>query len=236
LLRLNQVNAGYGEITAIKKVSLCIDKGKIVTILGSNGAGKSSILKCICGLLKTSSGSIELDNAPINNLEVHERVKKGIVYVPEGRRIFPKLTVGENLKIGSYTHQKRTGIKSKMEQVFIYFPRLKERFNQIGGSLSGGEQQMLAIARGLMSEPKWLLLDEPTLGLAPIVIQEIFKIIKSINEEGTTILLVEQNANIALDVAHYGYVLRLGEISMEGTSQDLRNNKEIEKLYLGGLD
>jgi branched-chain amino acid transport system ATP-binding protein len=234
LLKLNQVEAKYGEITAVKKATLHIPKGSIVTVLGANGAGKSSVLKCVSGLLKLSSGSIELENEPIGHLTVDERVKRGIVYVPEGRRIFTQLTVEENLKIGSYAVKNRAGMKSKMEKAYTYFPRLRERPKQRGGSLSGGEQQMLAIARGLMGEPKLLLLDEPSLGLAPIVIYEIFKMIETINKEGTTILLVEQNSHMALKVAHYGYVLQLGEIVMAGTREELCNNEEVKRLYLGG--
>lgn len=233
MLKLNQIEIKYGGIQALKKVTVDIPEGKIITILGANGAGKTSLMHCAVGLIKPVNGTVEFMNESITHLPTDERVKRGIVYVPEGRRIFPDLTVEENLLMGSYAVKDRTKARKTMERVYTSFPRLKERTNQSGGSLSGGEQQMLAIGRSLMSEPRLLMLDEPSLGLAPLIVQEIFRIIEEINKEGVTILLVEQNAHMALKVAHYGYVMQLGEVLLQGESSVLTKNEEVTRLYLG---
>lgn len=232
MLKIKEIEVKYGGVTAIKGNTLSIPKGKVVAILGANGAGKTSLLKCISGLTKPQAGTIEYNNQVINHWPTDQRVKRGIVYVPEGRRIFSKLTVEENLIMGTYTVKDRAKVKTKMDKVYTYFPQLKDRARQKGGFLSGGEQQMLAIGRGLMSEPQFLMLDEPSLGLAPIIVKEIYRIIKEISDEGTTILLVEQNAHMALKVSHYGYILQLGKILLEGESSKLIDNEEVKRLYL----
>jgi branched-chain amino acid transport system ATP-binding protein len=233
MLKIRNLKAWYGSINALKGIDLDVNEGEIVTLIGANGAGKSTTLKCISGLIKQVEGEIIYQNRNILGIPAHKIVEMGICQVPEGRRIFGNLTVRENLLMGAYTVNDRKKIEEKMEKVFSIFPRLKERINQLGGTLSGGEQQMLAIGRALMSEPKLLLLDEPSLGLAPFLVMEIFKIIKEINEQGTTILLVEQNAHMALQIAHRGYVLETGRIVLSGSSSDLANNEEVKKAYLG---
>ena len=233
MLKLHEIEVKYGGVKALKKANIHIPQGKVITILGANGAGKSSLMQCVSGLTKPVSGSIKFMDEIITNLATDQRVKRGIVYVPEGRRIFPRLTVEENLKMGSFAVKDRAKVSKKMEKVYQYFSRLKARANQSGGSLSGGEQQMLAIGRGLMSEPKLLMLDEPSLGLAPIIVQEIYRIIQEINSEGMTILLVEQNAHMALKVAHFGYVLELVKVLLEGETTSLTQNEDIKRLYLG---
>ncbi|MCX7832213.1 MAG: ABC transporter ATP-binding protein [Actinobacteria bacterium] len=233
MLKISGLKAWYGSINALKGIDLEVKKGEIVTLIGANGAGKSTTLKCISGLLKQVEGEIIFEDKNILGVPAHKIVEQGICQVPEGRRIFGNLTVRENLLMGAYTVKDRKIIDEKMERVFSIFPRLKERINQLGGTLSGGEQQMLAIGRALMSEPKLLLLDEPSLGLAPFLVVEIFKIIQEINKQGTTILLVEQNAHMALQIAHRGYVLETGRIVLSGTSQELYANEEVKKAYLG---
>ncbi|WP_258358987.1 ABC transporter ATP-binding protein [Moorella sulfitireducens (nom. illeg.)] len=234
LLKVENLNVYYGAIHALKGITLEVNEGEIVTLIGANGAGKSTTLKTISGLLRPQSGTITYNGEVINGLPAQAIVKKGISHVPEGRRIFPNLTVMENLELGAYLHRSREGMKKSIQEVFRRFPRLRERQKQMAGTLSGGEQQMLAIGRALMSRPKLLLLDEPSMGLAPILVQEIFNIIKEINEQGTTILLVEQNANMALSVAHRGYVLETGRITLTGSAAELISSEDVKKAYLGG--
>ena len=235
ILEVNDLNVYYGAIHAIKNISFEIKKGEIVTLIGANGAGKTSTLHAVSGLLPLKSGEVSLNGVNITGLEAHKLVTKGMAHVPEGRRIFTELTVPENLEMGAYTRNDKDGIKEDLEKMFVLFPRLAERKKQLAGTMSGGEQQMLAIARALMSKPTILLMDEPSMGLAPLLVQEIFKIIERINkEEGVTILLVEQNAHMALSVANRAYVLETGEIIKEGAGKDLLNDPDIKKAYLGG--
>ncbi|MDF2681873.1 MAG: transporter ATP-binding protein [Brevibacillus sp.] len=234
LLTINEVHSFYGKIEALKGISLEVRQGEIVALLGSNGAGKSTTLKTISGLVRPGSGDILLEGKSLAGWAPHKIVEAGIVHVPEGRRIFAGLTVRENLELGGFTQRKETTVISEgIEQAFALFPRLKERSGQLGGTLSGGEQQMLAICRGLMARPKLLMLDEPSMGLAPIIVQEIMHIIREINQQGTTILLIEQNAKAALRLAHRGYVLETGRIVMENTAEVLRGDESIVKAYLG---
>ncbi|MCR5170849.1 MAG: ABC transporter ATP-binding protein [Desulfovibrio sp.] len=233
MLELRQVNTYYGKIQALQDVSIRVDDGEIVTLIGANGAGKSTTLMTVCGILHPRSGEIVWNGAPIHQLPPHDIVKLGISQVPEGRLIFPELTVRENLDLGAFLRSDRDGIASDMDYVFELFPILKERISQQGGTLSGGEQQMLAVGRALMARPKLLLLDEPSLGLAPIIIQQIFSIIQKVNADGTTVFLVEQNANQALRIAHRGYVMENGRIAMEGRAADLLASEEVRKAYLG---
>ena len=232
-LVLRNVETYYGKIHALKGVSLEVPQGKIVTLLGSNGAGKTTTLKTISGLIQASSGKIEFYGKDITKEKAHNIVSMGLIHVPEGRRIFKDLTVKENLELGGFTLKDEALRRKGIEHVFEVFPRLKDRQRQSGGTLSGGEQQMLAIGRAMMTEPKLLLLDEPSMGLAPLVVQDIMRIIKRLNDEGTTVLLVEQNAKIALKLADYGYVLETGELVMEGDSAELRRDERIIKAYLG---
>jgi branched-chain amino acid transport system ATP-binding protein len=235
ILEVNDLNVYYGAIHAIKNISFEIKKGEIVTLIGANGAGKTSTLHAVSGLLPLKSGEVSLNGVNITGLEAHKLVTKGMAHVPEGRRIFTELTVLENLEMGAYTRNDKDGIKEDLEKMFVLFPRLAERKKQLAGTMSGGEQQMLAIARALMSKPTILLMDEPSMGLAPLLVQEIFKIIERINkEEGVTILLVEQNAHMALSVANRAYVLETGEIIKEGAGKDLLDDPDIKKAYLGG--
>jgi branched-chain amino acid transport system ATP-binding protein len=234
MLELNGVNLFYGGIHALKNISLKVEEGEIVTLIGANGAGKSSTLKAISGIEKVKSGKIKLYDKDITALQAEQIVKLGVSHVPEGRRIFSSMTVMENLELGAYTRKDKAEVKKDYDKVFSIFPRLLERKEQLAGTLSGGEQQMLAIGRALMSKPKLLLLDEPSMGLAPIIVKEIFSIIKDINKEGTTILLVEQNAYMALQSADRAYIIRNGEIEMEGKAKDLMQNEEIKNAYLGG--
>ena len=235
ILEVNDLNVYYGAIHAIKNISFEIKKGEIVTLIGANGAGKTSTLHAVSGLLPLKSGEVSLNGVNITGMEAHKLVTKGMAHVPEGRRIFTELTVLENLEMGAYTRNDKDGIKEDLEKMFVLFPRLAERKKQIAGTMSGGEQQMLAIARALMSKPTILLMDEPSMGLAPLLVQEIFKIIERINkEEGVTILLVEQNAHMALSVANRAYVLETGEIIKEGAGKDLLDDPDIKKAYLGG--
>jgi branched-chain amino acid transport system ATP-binding protein len=235
LLELRGVSAHYGRIQSLREISLRVDEGEIVSIIGANGAGKSTTLMTICGIVKASAGDVLYHGASIRDVSPDRLPGMGLCQVPEGRRIFPRLTVAENLEMGAFFRRDGDGIKKDMGLAFRLFPVLYERRTQKGGTLSGGEQQMLAIARALMSRPKMLLLDEPSLGLSPLFSQHIFKIIKDINEQqGTTILLVEQNANIALSLADRGYVLETGRVVMEDKASVLRSNPEIKKAYLGG--
>ena len=233
MLQLTDVHVYYGHIHALRGVSLKIDDGKIVSLLGANGAGKSTTLKMISRLVQPKSGSYQIDGRTMLRESPSHIVKRGVIHCPENRRVFPTFTVEENLKIGAYKRRDKK-IKADMEKVFFYFPRLKERFHQKAGTLSGGEQQMLAIGRSLMGDPNVLLLDEPSLGIAPNLVIEIFEIIKEINKEGTSVLLVEQNANMALEISDYSYVLENGQVALEGKSKNLKNNDEVRRLYLGG--
>jgi branched-chain amino acid transport system ATP-binding protein len=233
ILELENVHSYYGHIHALKGISLRVEEGEIVTMIGANGAGKSTTLRTISGLLHPREGTIKLEGKDITHTDPHLIVNLGVGHVPEGRGIFPKLTVRENLEIGAYTITDANKIRQRMEWVFELFPRLKERIDQYGGTLSGGEQQMLAIARGLMLHPRILMLDEPSMGLAPVLVELIFDIIKRLNEEGTTILLVEQNALMALSIAHRGYVLQTGEIILSDSAQNLKDNQMVQKAYLG---
>ena len=233
MLKVNDLNVYYGGIHALKGISLKVPKGNVVTLIGANGAGKSTTLRAICRLVKSKKGEIILNNKNISNKATDEIVKMGIAMVPEGRKIFPNLTVQENLNIGAFIRTDKEKISHDQEWVCELFPRLKERLWQKGETLSGGEQQMLAIARGLMSRPKFLMLDEPSLGLAPLLVKEIFDIIKRIHQEGMTVLLVEQNAFAALKIADYAYVLETGKIVLEGTGEELLQDERVKKAYLG---
>ena len=232
MLEVNNLNVHYGIIHAIKGVSFSVNKGEIVTLIGSNGAGKTTILKTISQVLKQTEGVIYFLEQDIGNYEPHQVVHLGISHVPEGRRVFPQLTVLENLEMGAYKRKDKDGIKEDLQNVFKRFPRLEERKQQTAGTLSGGEQQMLAMGRALMSRPKILLLDEPSMGLAPILVDEIFNIIEDINKAGTTILLVEQNANRALQISDKGYVLETGTIIAEGKAKDLLEDEKVVEAYL----
>ncbi len=234
MLRLEGVTAAYGPIVALRGVSLEVEPGTVVTLLGANGAGKTSTLRVISGLLRPQAGTVEYDGVRLDRLSPDRIVRLGIVQVPEGRQLFAQLTVRENLELGAYLRRDRAGIRQDLERVFSYFPILAERQRQAAGSLSGGEQQMLAIGRGLMARPRLLLLDEPSLGLAPLVTREIFRIIRTINErEGLTVLLVEQNARLALDIARKGYVLETGRVVLSDLAENLRRNEEVRRSYLG---
>jgi len=235
MLEVKNLGVNYGAINALQEVSLTVRRGDIVTLIGSNGAGKTTTLKTISGLLKARSGEILYEGRNVANLPPHEIVKLGISQVPEGRMVFANLTVLENLKMGAYLQRDREVIQRQMDYVFGVFPRLKERVKQIAGTLSGGEQQMLAISRALMSKPKFLMLDEPSLGIAPLLVKTIFEKIVEVNQrQGITILLVEQNANLALQVSRYGYVLETGRITLHDESAALRQNPQVRKAYLGG--
>jgi len=233
-LNVENLHVSYGAIRALHGISFHVEKGEIVTLIGANGAGKSTTLRTISGLLLADRGKIIYDGTDITNMGADQIVRMGIVQVPEGRKIFAPLTVRENLEMGAFTRRDKQEIEESMEFVFNLFPRLRERAEQLGGTLSGGEQQMLAVARALMAKPRLLLMDEPSMGLAPILVEEIFNIIQRINQEGVTILLVEQNAHMALSVAHRGYVLETGVIQMEGTAAELRDNPRVREAYLGG--
>jgi branched-chain amino acid transport system ATP-binding protein len=246
MLQLHEVVAAYGPVVALHGVSLEVKEGSIVAVLGANGAGKSTTLRAISGLLRPKSGSIEFDGQRIDHLSAEQIVSLGMSHIPEGRQLFSELTVLENLRLGAYSRftglplsmgeyrRRRQDLRAALKQVYEYFPILAERRNQVAGTLSGGEQQMLAIARGLMGNPRLLLLDEPSMGLAPMVTREIFEIIQVINQtQGVTILVVEQNANLALEIAHYGYVLETGRIALTDTSENLRANEAVRRSYLG---
>ena len=233
ILELNQIHTSYNNIKAVKGISLTIYHGEMVCLIGANGAGKSTTLMTISGVLSPESGSIKFEGKNLGSISASQRVQIGISQVPEGRHIFPEMTVQENLELGAYIQRNSKKIAQDIELVFSVFPRLKERKFQRGGTLSGGEQQMLAIGRAVMSKPKLLLLDEPSLGLAPLIVEQIFEIIQKINENGTTVLLVEQNANLALTVTNRGYVMETGHITMEGNSKDLIADERIRAAYLG---
>lgn len=233
MLKVEGLNVYYGAIHALHDVSFEVKKGEIVTLIGANGAGKTTTLNTIAGLLHPKSGSVSFMGENLASVSPHSIVSRGLALVPEGRRIFLQMTVEENLEMGAYT-QKKEAVKPLLEQVYEQFPRLKERRRQIGGTLSGGEQQMLAMGRALMSSPKLLMLDEPSMGLAPILVEQIFEIIRTLHRNGTTILLVEQNAQMALSIADRGYVLETGKITLSGTGVELANSENVKKAYLGG--
>jgi branched-chain amino acid transport system ATP-binding protein len=234
LLELKDVHTYYGAIHALRGVSLSVDEGEIVTLIGSNGAGKSTTLRTVSGLLRPRQGEITLREQRITGMAPHRIVELGICQAPEGRRVFGRMSVQENLAMGAFSRNDKSQIAADFERVYGLFPRLKERQSQKAGTLSGGEQQMLAIGRALMAQPKVLLLDEPSMGLAPILVEQIFEIIRTINQQGTTVLLVEQNALMALGIAHRGYILQTGEIVLSDVSDNLRRNEAVRKAYLGG--
>ena len=233
ILKVDDINVYYGAIHAIKGISFYVEEGEVVTLIGANGAGKSTTLNTISGLLRSKTGNVEFMGKSLNKTPPHKIVSQGLALVPEGRRVFLQMTVQENLEMGAFT-QKNSGIAADLDNVYQQFPRLKERFKQTAGTLSGGEQQMLAMGRALMSHPKLLMLDEPSMGLAPILVEQIFEIIESLNKNGTTILLVEQNAQAALSVADRGYVLETGKVVTTGTGSELLSSPAIKKAYLGG--
>lgn len=234
MLKIDNIHVYYGAIHALKGISLEVEMGEIVTLIGANGAGKSTTLRTISGLLTPREGVISFRGENIGGLPAHEIVRRGISQVPEGRRIFAEMSVQENLEMGAFIRKDKDGIEKDFELVYERFPRLKERRRQQAGTLSGGEQQMLAMGRALMSRPKLLLLDEPSMGLAPLLIKEIFSIIEDINREGTTVLLVEQNANMALSIAHRAYVMETGRITLQGAAKELAASEDVRKAYLGG--
>ncbi len=233
MLEIKDLHTYYGNIHALKGVSLTVKEGEVVTLIGSNGAGKTTTLRTIQGLLRPRQGTVLFEGKPLESLSTEAIVRLGISQSPEGRLIFPRMTVQENLEMGAYLRNDSLGIKSDMEKALNLFPRLRERISQKGGTLSGGEQQMLAIARALMSRPRLLLLDEPSMGLAPMLVSQIFAIVRDINAQGTTILLVEQNARMALSVAHRGYVIQTGQVVVAGSATDLQSNETVRKAYLG---
>jgi branched-chain amino acid transport system ATP-binding protein len=234
MLKLDNVHVYYGHIHALRGISLQVDEGQVISLLGANGAGKSSTLKVLSGLIHPREGGFELDGQSMLRKSCSHMVRKGVIHCPEGRRVFPEFTVKENLRIGAYKRPKGKEIEEDIKRVCRYFPALKERMQQKAATLSGGEQQMLAIGRSLMGKPALLLLDEPSLGIAPKLAREIFAILKSINGDGTTILLVEQNAHMALNIADYAYVLENGRVGLEGRPSDIKNNDRMRELYLGG--
>jgi branched-chain amino acid transport system ATP-binding protein len=234
MLKIENIDVFYGAIHALKGISVEVKEGEIVTLIGANGAGKSTILRTISGLLKPKAGQVTFEGKNISGVAAQDIVKLGISQVPEGRRVFANMSVLENLELGAYIRNDKKGIQEDMEKVFLRFPRLSERRSQLAGTLSGGEQQMLAMGRALMSRPRLLLLDEPSMGLAPLLVREIFSIIKEINASGTTVLLVEQNAHMALSIAHRAYVLETGRITLSGDAKELAASEEIRKAYLGG--
>lgn len=233
LLEVNDIHTYYGKIHALKGISLTVEEGEIVTLIGANGAGKTTTLRTISGLIRPRQGSVVLNNEDIAKYAAHDLVFKGLAMVPEGRGIFAKMSVRENLEMGAYSRNDKDGIQKDMEWVFEILPRLKERERQVAGTLSGGEQQMLATARALMARPRVLLMDEPSMGLAPVLVEAIFDTIERVNKEGTTILLVEQNATMALSIAHRGYVLQTGQIVLSDTAANLQKNEMVQKAYLG---
>jgi branched-chain amino acid transport system ATP-binding protein len=233
MLEVQNVHTYYGNIHALKGISLTVEEGEIVTLIGANGAGKTTTLRTISGLLKPRQGQVFLEGEDLDGYKAHEIVYKGVAMVPEGRGVFAKLTVAENLDMGAYSRDDRAGIADDLERAFTLFPRLKERRNQVAGTLSGGEQQMLATARALMARPRLMLMDEPSMGLAPVLVEDVFDKIREINREGTTILLVEQNAHMALQVAGRGYVLQTGEIVLSNSADGLRQDPMVQKAYLG---
>src|SRR3990172_8237699 len=235
LLELDNVHTYYGHIHALKGISLTVNQNEIVTLIGSNGAGKSTTLRTIQGVLRPRLGTITLEGEALEKMPPHQIAARGVAQSPEGRLIFPRMTVMENLEMGAFQRKDMQGIKEDLERVFSLFPRLKERVRQKGGTLSGGEQQMLAMARALMARPRIMLLDEPSMGLSPLLVELIFETVTTINKEGTTILLVEQNALMALSISHRGYVMETGRIVLEGSSHDILNNEQVAKTYLGAV-
>ena len=233
MLEVEHINVYYGAIHAVKDISFHVDEGEVVTLIGANGAGKSTILKTVSGLLHSRTGSITFLDKKLSGVPAHKIVSMGLAQVPEGRRIFAKMTVLENLEMGAYARKDRAQLGEEMERVFTSFPRLKERRRQLAGTLSGGEQQMLAMGRALMSSPKLLMMDEPSMGLSPILVAEIFSIIKNINQQGVTVLLVEQNARMALSIADRAYVMETGKIVMQGPARELLGNEDVKRAYLG---
>ena len=233
LLEVNDIHTYYGNIHALKGISITVEEGEIVSLIGGNGAGKTTTLRTISGLIQPRSGNVQFAGEDLSQYRAHELVSKGIAMVPEGRGVFARLSVSENLGMGAYHRNDKNGIAADLERVFKLFPRLKERENQVAGTLSGGEQQMLATGRAMMSRPSLLLMDEPSMGLAPVLVEAIFETIEEINREGTTILLVEQNAHMALQVAHRGYVLQTGEIILSNTAKELQKDPTVQKVYLG---
>jgi branched-chain amino acid transport system ATP-binding protein len=234
ILKVENLETYYGKVAALKGISLEVRQGQVVTLLGSNGAGKSTALRTISGLISPAAGKVFFCGEDITNLPAHEIVKRGLIHLPEGRHIFKDLTVSENLELGAYTLKDKHERRRRMHDVFGRFPILQKRRHQLGGTLSGGEQQMLAIGRGLMAAPKLLLMDEPSMGIAPLIVRDITNIVRQLNEEGTTILLVEQNANMALGLAGYGYVLDTGSIVLQGEGARLRHDEKVVRAYLGG--
>jgi len=234
MLKVDQIDVYYGNIHALKEVSLDVSQGEIVTLIGANGAGKSTLLKALSGLLKPKQGKIEYLGQSITDKQAQAIVRDGISHVPEGRRVFANMSVEENLELGAYLRTDKAGIRQDMQKVYERFPRLHERRTQLSGTLSGGEQQMLAMGRALMARPKLLLLDEPSMGLAPLLVKTIFQIIEEINKDGTTILLVEQNANMALSIAHRAYVIETGRVVLSGTAAELQASEQVKMAYLGG--
>ena len=234
MLEVRDLQVNYGAIKALKGISFSVEEGKIVTLIGSNGAGKTTTLRAICGLVKVKDGKVVFKNNDLTNRPTNQIVAQGINMVPEGRRIFPNLTVYENLMLGAFQRDDKEEIEKDLKWIFSLFPRLEERLSQKGGTLSGGEQQMLAIGRALMSRPDLLMLDEPSLGLAPLLVEEVFDVIRKIHEQGKTVLLIEQNAYAALNIADYGYVIETGRIVLEGTGKDLLKDEKVKKAYLGG--
>ncbi len=233
LLTVQDLKVSYGGIEALKGISFHVDAGEIVTLIGANGAGKSTTLRTIAGLVPASAGSIAYDGQTVTGMDTQKIVERGVVLVPEGRRVFANLTVLENLRIGAYLRKDDAGVMQDIEHVYSLFPRLKERHWQMAGTLSGGEQQMLAVGRALMAKPRLIMMDEPSLGLAPLIVKDIFDIIQRINADGVTVLLIEQNANAALRIAHRGYVLETGHITLTGTGTELLENEEVKQAYLG---
>jgi branched-chain amino acid transport system ATP-binding protein len=234
MLEIDDLHVSYGAIKALRGVSLRVEQGQIVTLIGSNGAGKSTTLRAVSGLLKPVSGTVRFNDAELTHLKPHRIVRLGVAHAPEGRGIFANLTVAENLDLGAYTRRDRRAVADDLDRALELFPRLRERLKQVAGTLSGGEQQMLAIARALMARPKLLLLDEPSLGLAPQVVQQIFSIIRRINRDGVTILLIEQNAHMALNVAHHAYVMQTGQIIKHNAAKTLLDDPDVRRAYLGG--
>ena len=233
LLQVNDLVVSYGGIEALKGISFKVNEGEIATLIGANGAGKSTTLRAITSLVQVKSGTITYDGEDITHLDTQKIVEKGIALVPEGRRVFANLTVLENLKIGAYLRKDKAGVEKDIKYIYSLFPRLEERSWQLAGTLSGGEQQMLAVGRAMMTRPRLIMMDEPSLGLAPLVVKDIFSIIKRLREEGITILLIEQNANAALKAANYGYVMQTGAITLSGTGEELLSNKSVQEAYLG---
>ena len=233
MLKIDNLEVAYGGIQALRGISLEVPDGKIITLIGANGAGKSTTLRTISGLVKASGGSVTYNGKELLSMPIHKILSEGIALVPEGRRVFSDLTVLENLRVGAYLRKDKAEIAKDIEWIYTLFPRLSERNWQMAGTLSGGEQQMLAVARALMSRPKLIMMDEPSLGLAPLVVQGLFDIIKEINKQGVTVLLIEQNANMALKIADYAYVLETGHVTMKGTGAELLSNEDVKKAYLG---